>query len=435
MKIIAFLLFAAITTSKASLAQAVNDTVQWLTEASLDLRTTNPDLKIQETLFKEILRDVKMVLAGEATHGTKEFAEIKHRLFRHLVEELDFRYFLIEADFAAGLSVDQYICGDGGNPVEVLKGLRYFHIANKEGLALITWMKSYNETQSADDKIRFFGIDCQASEKAFTELKDYFLAVDPAFYRETKGITLKNHKPGGGMGVLDRKYPVLTLSADTIQIFKARLTANKARYIEASSETQYKIALRLAEVLSQSFEISTGDDGYRKREESMAANVDWILDEIAPVNEKAFLWAHNLHVIYSEVTDRRTDASFGTLGSIIRKEINGKVYSIGLDFNRGSFIANEVKYDTIIKKVWTLDDVPANEFPNLLSKTGMNVLFMDFNSIQNKNLGSWLNGNALKGHGIGGVYYPTYRLRRYIWPENFDGLIFINETHEITLDF
>ena len=88
MKIIAFLLFAASTTSKASLGQAVNDTVQWLTEASLDLGTTNPDLKIQETLFKEILGDVKMVFAGDATHGTKEFAEIKHRLFRHLVENL-----------------------------------------------------------------------------------------------------------------------------------------------------------------------------------------------------------------------------------------------------------------------------------------------------------------------------------------------------------
>jgi hypothetical protein len=160
--------------------------------------------------------------------------------------------------------------------------------------------------------------------------------------------------------------------------------------------------------------INTSDDDYRKREESMAANVDWILNEFAPINEKAFLWAHNEHVMYSNITNGRTGESFGTLGSMIRGIVHNKVYSIGFDFNRGSFIANEVKYDTIIKKVWTLDGVKPNEFPHLLSMTGKRVLFMDFKSIENRDLLSWLNENRLRGHGIGGVYYPAYRLRRYL---------------------
>jgi erythromycin esterase len=199
---IAILVLVALATTKASLAQQGKDTIQWLTESSYDLQTTNPDLKIEGIPFEKIFGDVEMVLVGEATHGTKEFAEIKHRLFRYLVENLGFRYFFIEADFTAGLAVDQYICGDGGDPVDVLKGLRYYHVVNKEGLALITWMKSFNETKSASEKIRFFGIDCTISDNALTQLKNYrfrryIIANDfdgLIFINNTHEITLDLHK-------------------------------------------------------------------------------------------------------------------------------------------------------------------------------------------------------------------------------------------------
>lgn len=52
------------------------------------------------------------------------------------MEELGFRYFFVVADFAAGLAVDRYICGYGGGHIDVLKGLRFFDIVNKEGLAI-----------------------------------------------------------------------------------------------------------------------------------------------------------------------------------------------------------------------------------------------------------------------------------------------------------
>ena len=430
----AVLVLVALTTIDVSLAQTKQDTIQWLTESSFDLRTTNPDLKIEGVPFEKILDNVEMVLVGEATHGTKEFAEIKHRLFRYLVEELGFRYFFIEADFAAGLSVDQYICGYGGDPVEVLKGLRYFHIVNKQGLALITWMKSFNETKNTSEKIRFFGIDCQSSENAFTQLKIYIRQVDSLFYMEIDGIKLTNHQPVSRMGILDKKYPTLTLSMDTIRILKDRLLTNKAIYIGASSKIEYKIALRLAEVLLQSSEIIKGNYDYQKREESMSANVSWALDEIDPEPEKAFLWAHNAHVMYGEVTEANTGKSFGTLGKILKNKLNGKVYSIGLDFNQGSFIANEIKRDTILKRVWTVDEAPENTFPYLLSKTDIKVLFMDFNSIQNEDMATWLKENRVRSHDIGAVYYPVYRFRRYMIANNFDGLMFINNTHGITLD-
>lgn len=435
MNAIALVLFVLITTSGTSVAQTGKDTIQWLTESSYDLQTTNPYSKITDIPFYTILENVEMVLVGEATHGTKEFAEIKHRLFRHLVENLGFRYFFVEADFAAGLLVDQYICGKGGDAVDVLKGLRFFHIVNEEGLELIKWMKSHNETKSPNEKIRFFGIDCQTSENAFTQLKGYFHRVDSAFSKVINGIRLENHRPTGRLGVLDRKYPVLTLSQDTILILKDRLLANKAIYLKASSEMEYKIAQRLLEVLLQSSEIIEGNYNYHKREESMAANIVWALDEIDPQREKAFLWAHNHHVMYGEITEAKTGKSLGTLGNLLRDMLDRKVYSIGIEFNQGSFVASEIQRDTIVKRVWTVSKAPRNTFPYLLSRTCREVLFMDFHSFQNEELVMWLRRDPVKGHNITAVYYPAYRFRPYFWLQKFDGLIFINKTHEITLDF
>lgn len=296
------------------------------------------------------------------------------------------------------------------------------------------WMKSFNERKSPSEQIRFFGIDSQASEHAFAQLKTYFRRVDSLFYAQIDGIKPANHQAVSQMGILDKKYMALTLSADTIRMLEDRLLSHEARYTEASSKTEYTIALRLAEVLLQSSEIIEGHYDYQKREESMVANVTWGLDEIDPDGEKAFLWAHNAHVMYSEITEAGTGRSFGTLGNMLKKKLNGKVYSIGLDFNQGSFIANEIKRDTIVKRVWTVDEAPKNTFPYLLSKTDMKVLFMDFNSIHNDDMTAWLKEKGVRSHDIGAVYYPAYRFRRYMLSKNFDGLIFIDETHEITLD-
>jgi hypothetical protein len=64
-------------------------------------------------------------------------------------------------------------------------------------------------------------------------------------------------------------------------------------------------------------------------------------------------------------------------------------------------------------------------------------LFMDFHSFQNKSLVSWLKDNRVRGYSVGGAYYPNYpaaNSRSYPLLECFDGLIFINDTHAITLD-
>ncbi len=51
----------------------------------------------------------RVVALGEATHGSREFFQLKHRLVRFLIEDHDFRTFAMEAHFTRALAVNDYV--------------------------------------------------------------------------------------------------------------------------------------------------------------------------------------------------------------------------------------------------------------------------------------------------------------------------------------
>jgi hypothetical protein len=59
---------------------------------------------------------------------------------------------------------------------------------------------------------------------------------------------------------------------------------------------------------------------------------------------------------------------------------------------------------------------------------------LDFHSFQNENVIAWLKDKTVRGYSVGGAYFPPDRFRSYSLLDSFDGLIFINDTHEVTLD-
>jgi len=51
---------------------------------------------------------------GEASHGTREFIQFRHRLIRSLVEERGLRLIGLEANFAATLDITEYVVNGVG---------------------------------------------------------------------------------------------------------------------------------------------------------------------------------------------------------------------------------------------------------------------------------------------------------------------------------
>ncbi|UNO44418.1 hypothetical protein [Streptomyces sp. MST-110588] len=67
-----------------------------------------------------MLGNARVVGLGEATHGTREFFRLKHRLLDFLVTEMDFSVPAMEASASAGPAVDAYVRHGVGDAATVL---------------------------------------------------------------------------------------------------------------------------------------------------------------------------------------------------------------------------------------------------------------------------------------------------------------------------
>src|ERR1035437_320116 len=133
--------------------------IKWLKKNSIIISTINPQEDISDLLpLKEIIGSAKLVGLGEATHGNKEFAQIKDRILRFLVEEMGFDGIVVEVSEEPAKNIDKYIKTGKGNPKKFLSELGYWITRTQEVLDMIEWMRSYN-AKPYNKKLSFYGCD------------------------------------------------------------------------------------------------------------------------------------------------------------------------------------------------------------------------------------------------------------------------------------
>lgn len=126
----------------------------------------------------DALADARIVGLGEATHGTYEFFELRRRIVEHLVTELDYRLFGLEANFTETLAIDDYVVHGKGDPRTALEGLGLWPWNVEEMLALVEWLREFNVDRAAEDRVRFYGFDIQFVESAASAVREYLSGVD-----------------------------------------------------------------------------------------------------------------------------------------------------------------------------------------------------------------------------------------------------------------
>src|SRR5689334_21942379 len=122
----------------------------WLREHALPFDTTDPGSDFTDLVpLKEWIGDARIVALGEATHGTHEFFEMKHRMLRFLVEEMGFNTFAIEANLPEANLLNDYLHTGQGDPAALLDGLHFWTWDTQEVLDMILWMRAHNENPGA----------------------------------------------------------------------------------------------------------------------------------------------------------------------------------------------------------------------------------------------------------------------------------------------
>jgi erythromycin esterase len=313
--------------------QLVRELNQWL----IPLGSSPLDLSDNELSFLDGLEEAKIVGLGEATHGTREFFQMKHRVFQYLVKYYRHKAIGFEADFAESIYINNYVTKGEGN-LEELMGtvMQYWSLKTGEIKELLEWMKDYNIGKGDEEKIHYFGLDCKHTTYQPDLLQEYFLRTVPALWQTFSPVLeqVRNLSDYNYQGMPEATYNGIKTQLESLE---NQFIANKEQMVSNSSSREYEINKQLLRTFKQAFivlyHLYNGYGSTNWRDRFMAENARWIAGFFGQ-DTKITLWAHNGHI--ARDPDYIVD---GSMGYRLYETFGSQYQAVGFGFSQGSFTA------------------------------------------------------------------------------------------------
>jgi len=396
-----------------------DDVVSWLRLHVAPLRTAAPDQGLEDLRpLPSMLGNARIVALGEATHGTREFFLLKHRLLEFLVSEMGFTVFAIEANWPESLAIDDYVVHGKGDPAQALAGL-FFVWNTEEVLDMIRWMRAFNADPAHIRKVRFLGFDMQSARVASHRVAAYLEKVDPPFARKMArslaAFPDDPHRAARAASVAARV---------TARALVKRLDARKYAYAARSSQAEWELVRQHAAILEQSAELATPQQpDYRDR--AMAQNVGWILAH-QPPGARIVLWAHNVHVSYG-----RDTGGYTPMGEFLRQMFGSDYTNIGFMFDHGAFQAIRPAAQGFMGlHEFTVDPSPIDSLPAAFHRAGFPLALLDLRTCPTTGpIGTWLSApHAVREAGAIFLGEPQMWMIPTAITKRFDALLYVDRT-------
>src|SRR5215467_3519886 len=167
--------------------------------------------------------DARVVLLGEASHGTSEFYRMRERISRELITKKGFRFVAIEGDWPDAARVDHYVRHLEYPPSEWTAFARFpvWMWRNNEVRAFIDWLRHHNAPLKDASRVAFHGLDLYSLYDSIRAVLKYLDQVDPhsaRVARERYGcLTPWQSDPATyGHAALTGAYP--TCEADVVRV-------------------------------------------------------------------------------------------------------------------------------------------------------------------------------------------------------------------------
>ena len=96
----------------------------------------------------ERIGDSRLVLLGEASHGSAEFYDMRARITRELIENKGFNIIAVEADWPDAETIHHFVLGTRHTPARMNKPFTTFPTwmwANYSVLAFAQWLQDYKK--------------------------------------------------------------------------------------------------------------------------------------------------------------------------------------------------------------------------------------------------------------------------------------------------
>ena len=121
--------------------------------------------------------DAKVVLLGEASHGTSEFYISRQEISKALIEQKGFNFVCAEADWSDAEHINNYVQNKPAQK-DWLPFTRFpqWMWKNKEVLDFVEWQREYNERNN--NNTGFYGLDLYGLENSIHLVIDYLEKVN-----------------------------------------------------------------------------------------------------------------------------------------------------------------------------------------------------------------------------------------------------------------
>jgi erythromycin esterase len=302
-------------------------------ETALPLSAQPLEWQDESLRFLDAFSDTKVVGMGEATHGTSEFFEAKHRIFQYLVEQHGFRILVMEADFGESLLINEAIQAGDRSAIEALmkEKMHFWTWRTREVQQLLEWMCDYNLGKAAEERVHYVGVDCQYNTFHPAGVLQYLQEYAPGMANTFSPllseiqVATKNQFPE----YTEADFQSLLNEIDTLS---STLLQEKDALVAASSEADFQLHLQILELCRQSALVVYGyasGNNENLRDPFMAQNTLWWQSHLE--ERKAVLWAHNAHVAM--------DINYNAQGFHLRQLLGEDYQVIGFSFSKGHFTA------------------------------------------------------------------------------------------------
>ncbi|GAB3897995.1 hypothetical protein GCM10028803_16840 [Larkinella knui] len=405
--------------------------VSWLRQNAHPLKSVTAGHGFDDLQpLKQTLAGVDFVGLGEATHGTREFFQMKHRLLEFLVTQMGFNTFAIEASYARCQYINEYVLNGKGN-LDTATVIQGFHTWRTEEVRdLIEWLRTYNQSRAEGQKIQFVGYDLQVNDIGASVIKRYFRRVQPERSAEIdtllRQVVRAESQNWAFRTDSATKGTLKTLTAQTGQLLTG-LVMNQGQFIEKTGETDYETAQQHLRVLLQyllSYVPQTGTIGYW-RDYYMAENIFYWHTKL-PKGTKMVIWAHNNHIAKDYLFETSP-----SMGSHLKSRYGDRYYAFGFTFYEGKFQSNDV--DLTDSPGWeehTVAPAPVGNLGRFFEQTGQTQCYVDWRRAQADSVvTSWLSKREVDLYSMGSMFSKKWLPAQYtttrILAQAFDGMIFI----------
>jgi len=383
--------------------------------------------------------DKRVVLLGEASHGTSEFYRARAAITRHLIARHGFTILAVEADWPDAAAIDRYVRHRPAAASAIAPFQRFpsWMWRNVEVEEFVDWLRTHNEGVSeAARQAGFYGLDIYNMGGSIAAVLAYLDEVDPQaarVARERYGcLTPWENEPATyGRAVLSEGYR----KCEAAVIAQCRALLERQLDYAGKDSDSFLDAVQNARLITAAeryYRIMYygGPQSWNLRDSHMFDTLVHLLEARGP-GAKAVVWAHNSHIGDARQTGMGAVRAELNIGQLARERFGEAAALIGFGTHAGT-VAAASDWDGRME-IKRVEPSHPDSYERLCHEAGVPRFLLD--PTQDEALATLLGEPRLERF-IGVIYRPDTELMSHYseasLPRQFDAYVWFDETTAVT---